>query len=831
MRATNSVGTGAWSDAGTGTPAPVPDQPTNVVATPGNNQVILAWEVGDNGGSPLTKHRVRYRIGEDGDPNNTTVTADTVHTVTGLVNGTEYQFQIKAFSSAGASGWSDWVTATPSPRNPGKPTSVVATPGNNQVILTWDVEDHGNPLTGHDIEYRIGEDGTPTNVTGSEDTVHTVTGLENGTEYQFRIRAENSVGDPSEWSDWVAATPAPRRPDPPTNLVATPEGSNKIILTWDVEDHGSPVTAHEVNVMQVNGNFQQTFTIGENPHMDVYLTAGKTYDLQVQAENSVGESEWSVLVRSVAGAQGQSLVAQTLKAALAERARAMLDEASTTIVGRMDSGAAGSDVLTAFAGLFGAPGPSGCPLEESLEECMTRGQTGSGDGSLALGPLGNDRLRLSAFDRALGQQGGRQTWTGTLSDLRDLAKRRGFAISLTQPLPGMGPQLSQGGGRPASSSDETQQGFSQQPDAAAEELQFTLWGQGSQAVDGNEGTLFWGMDARMGDRWMTGLALAESGDSVTQSLSRDGTQVSGFTESEVSAVYPYAKVRFDNGLSLWGLTGWGKGRVDSTWTGLSLNSALPEETIHLEGALSFAVGLIGAEHLFHESEALSLSAVGDAGWSQLAVESGTAAGIAASVHRVRIGLQAQYVSPQGDWSSNLRVSGRVDGGDGETGSGAEFAGDVRRNWGRWQAGIEGHGYTASSGLGRWGGAASLGLQARDDGTGLSFSLAPGWGSDLGVTRENSLLADNEGAGTAAETDPEFHLGGRIAWGTKLPGLGLLSGRLTPHAEFRSAQDGAYHVRTGLALEGPVSLGVAADLRKSGSEPPVRAVMLRLDTSF
>ena len=195
-------------------------------------------------------------------------------------------------------------------------------------------------------------------------------------------------------------------------------------------------------------------------------------------------------------------------------------------------------------------------------------------------------------------------------------------------------------------------------------------------------TVFWGLDASMGERWMTGLAFAESGAEVSQSLSRGGVSVSGLAESEISAVYPYFRSRFGSGTEVWSLIGFGNGRVDSMWTGVSHSGAgltsASEETVHLDGDVAFDLGLVGAEQSLFEAGGFSLSALGDAGWSRLAVTSGSGRGVEAAVSRTRLGLQGRYASEDGAWNSGLRAGARADGGDGQTASGVELMGDVRR---------------------------------------------------------------------------------------------------------------------------------------------------------
>ena len=167
-----------------------------------------------------------------------------------------------------------------------------------------------------------------------------------------------------------------------------------------------------------------------------------------------------------------------------------------------------------------------------------------------------------------GFDGGRQAQTFGLAELRERLKG-GFAVSLNQPL------------TPAN-------GLTQDTSALDERMQLTFWGQGAPGF--STSTMFWGLDATHGERWMTGFAFAESAHSATSALSRGETEVSGFAESEVTAVYPYAKGRLGSGLELWSLAGWGRGLVDSRWTGRSALSG-SDELIALHGDLAFSMGV------------------------------------------------------------------------------------------------------------------------------------------------------------------------------------------------------------------------------------------------
>ena len=76
---------------------------------------------------------------------------------------------------------------------PGAPTNLTAVVGDGQVVLSWDApaSDGGAEIT--DYEYRI-NGRNPWIPIGSTETTYTVTGLDNGAEYTFQVRAVNRIG-------------------------------------------------------------------------------------------------------------------------------------------------------------------------------------------------------------------------------------------------------------------------------------------------------------------------------------------------------------------------------------------------------------------------------------------------------------------------------------------------------------------------------------------------------------------------------------------------------------------------------------------------------------
>ena len=94
-------------------PGPVvPDAPTGLGATAGEQKITLAWTAPDDGGSAITDYEYSSDTGSNWASLNTIGTSATI---TGLANGTAYTLIIRAVNVVGNGAQSASVTATPGP--------------------------------------------------------------------------------------------------------------------------------------------------------------------------------------------------------------------------------------------------------------------------------------------------------------------------------------------------------------------------------------------------------------------------------------------------------------------------------------------------------------------------------------------------------------------------------------------------------------------------------------------------------------------------------------------------------------------------------------------
>ncbi|MFN8158810.1 MAG: hypothetical protein U0R68_15440 [Candidatus Nanopelagicales bacterium] len=173
-----------------------PTAPTGLMATAGDAQVALSW-------SP-TANAQGYKLYRGATLIATLVSPTTSFVdSTGLTNGTAYSYTVYATNGSATSPASAAVTATPMAPAPGQPTNLVATPGNAQVVLTWNA-------VATATSYKVYRGGVL--LTTVTSPTYTNTGLTNGTAYTYYVTAVAATTE-GVASASVTATPA----KPPVN--------------------------------------------------------------------------------------------------------------------------------------------------------------------------------------------------------------------------------------------------------------------------------------------------------------------------------------------------------------------------------------------------------------------------------------------------------------------------------------------------------------------------------------------------------------------------------------------------------------------------------------
>ena len=302
VRAVNAIGAGAASPAVSATPqAPtVPDAPTGLTATGGNNQVVLSWTEPSDNDSPITHYEFSR---DDGATWHSTGSTALTYTDTDVTNGVEYDYQVRAVNVLGEGEASTTVDETPF-GPPTAPRDLQGVPGDGSVTLSWTAPENdggGAGITGY--EYKVDSNGYV--ATGSTSLSHEVTGLTNGQEYAFRVRAQSNFGGGFPAGPESFTPTSNTVPGVPTNPTATP-GDEFVDLDWTApaDDGGTPITRYEWTTTHPFGGFSAAdgwedtgsletnfrATRKTNDAEDVFVN-GTEYCFSVRAVNSEGPGD------------------------------------------------------------------------------------------------------------------------------------------------------------------------------------------------------------------------------------------------------------------------------------------------------------------------------------------------------------------------------------------------------------------------------------------------------------------------------------------------------------------------------------------------------------
>jgi len=264
---------------------------------------------------------------------------------------------------------------------------------------------------------------------------------------------------------------------------------------------------------------------------------------------------------------------------------------------------------------------------------------------------------------------------------------------------------------------------------------WTIWGQANLsefegrpddgfAMDGRTRSAYVGLDYRFGSGFLLGLAGSRSDMAANFDSRINGA---GTVDARLTSLYPYVHWSSRGGFGIWGLAGAGRG--DATLAETAAGASFDTDLEMRMGALGVRQELTGALAL--KADAFTVSIVSD--------DVADMAGVTANAQRVRLAPEVG-----GRWSLGggmamrvrVEVGGRFDGGDAETGMGAEAGAEL---------GIAHQGGFSMTARGRallvheeqdfrdWGAGLSLRMQSAggESESGLSFSVEPSWGDASG----------------------------------------------------------------------------------------------------
>ena len=772
-------------------PATVPDAPSSLAATPGDESVTLRWTASaHDGGSEVTGHQYRRKTtGDFGSWEDIADSAEgeanaTSYPVTSLMNDTAYTFEVQARNEEGESGPSNQASATPVPGDSTAPVLQSATTTALEVGLTYDENLDGGSEPAPSA-FTVTVDGASRAVTGVSvgDTKVLLTlapAVRAGdlVRVSYTVPAMNPLRDEARnpaaaFSDHPVTNEVPATvPDAPSSLAATP-GDESVTLRWTASAHdgGSEVTGHQycrkegtVASCTADGDWQDIADSapgGANAtgYTVANLTNGTGYTFRVRARNAEGESDPSTDAGTTPDAAAIS--PGLVRAVSAGFGRMVGSQALHLVSAHLEGG--GGSRVTVGGERFGGAAEAALARLEAAARDGDEGPTGTRTGREVL--LGSS-FRL--------QSGGKETGA-----------------------PGAAAWGGMAAGR-----------FETRSDGVATEGEVTTGMVGADVSSG---------------RWLAGGALshAQGKGSFTPAAER----AEGASEVRLTTVHPYARVRLGERMSAWGLAGYGKGE-------LTLTAAGGER---VATGLRMRMGAVGARGTVVAAPAgggFELALKTDALWMRVSSDAaGGLPGARADARRVRLVLDAsRVVETAGGATLTPRFEAgiRRDGGDTGSGTGLEVGAGLR--YARSAVTVEGRvralALHEASGYEEWGASGSVRVEPSASGRGLSLTLAPAWGNASSAVERLWSLRDPGGLAANDDFEARARLDAELGYGLRGP---RNVGVATPWAGLGLAREGERAWRAGARwkLAPDFTLGLEATRHEpSTNDPPEHRLMLR-----
>ncbi|MDD1755403.1 MAG: fibronectin type III domain-containing protein, partial [Methanomassiliicoccales archaeon] len=286
ISALNSAGEGMLSTYVSAHTLGLPGSPRSLSATSSMGTVKLAWSAPlSDGGSSITSYRIYRGMASGQETFLAAVSNQFTYSDGSVNNGLTYYYYVAAVNSVGIGSNSNEVSAMPGDL-PSEPQYLMGTPGNQNVLLTWQPPstEGGIPITSYNV-YR-GEDlGSMVMIANVNTTTYLDQGLVNGIHYCYAVSALNAAGEGVRSS--VASAKPLTTPAAPLDLIAE-GGNSEVTLTWSSpsDDGGDAIVGYDIYrtgsqggwflIAQVNVTFE---------YLDSGLENGATYRYLVSAVN------------------------------------------------------------------------------------------------------------------------------------------------------------------------------------------------------------------------------------------------------------------------------------------------------------------------------------------------------------------------------------------------------------------------------------------------------------------------------------------------------------------------------------------------------------------
>jgi hypothetical protein len=260
-----------------------PAAPTGVSGTAADGSADVTWLAPlSTGGSTITGYAIQYAVVSD-DPSwqdfAGDASASTSTTVTGLTDGTSYEFRVAAINSFGSSDYSDASSGVTPSAAPDAPTLTNVATSDGTITASFTAVTAISPVTGY--QYQL--DGGSWVAAGTTSPI-TIGALSNGSSYSVVVRAVNAIGTGLP-SNALSGTPRATPSAPTITGVSTAIGSATVSFSAGYAG-GSPITDYDY---QLDSGAWTSIESTSSPFTIPGLDNATSYSVRIRAESLAGQ--------------------------------------------------------------------------------------------------------------------------------------------------------------------------------------------------------------------------------------------------------------------------------------------------------------------------------------------------------------------------------------------------------------------------------------------------------------------------------------------------------------------------------------------------------------
>lgn len=221
-------------------------------------------------------------------------------TITGLTNGTTYNYYSRCQDTVGNSNIDDYIitflVASSSTDTTPPTISLVSASSiaSNSATITWQTNENSDSQIEYGLTLSYGISTTPNT---SMLTSHSVSlsGLSDSTLYHYRVKSKDQAGNLATSADYTFITKASvgsdtTSPTVPVNLSATAVSSSQINLSWTASTDNIGVTGYQIERCQGTNcsNFSLFTTSSPTTYSNTGLSPSTVYRYQIKAHDAAG---------------------------------------------------------------------------------------------------------------------------------------------------------------------------------------------------------------------------------------------------------------------------------------------------------------------------------------------------------------------------------------------------------------------------------------------------------------------------------------------------------------------------------------------------------------